>query len=264
VLKVSRSGFYAWFERPESKRTRADRRLGVLVGEAHARSRGTYGSPRVRAELRAHGEHVGRKRVARLMRAQALRGRDRRRFTKTTDSKHKQAVAPNLLQQDFSATAPDQRWVGDVTFLRTPDGWLYLAVLLDLYSRFVVGWALSLNNDRWLALDALDMAYKRRMPEAGLVHHTDRGSPYASDDYRKALADRGVLVSMSSTGNCYDNAAMESWFGMFKAELGDTFESGRAAARDIFDFIEVFYNGQRRHSTLGYLSPREFERAAPC
>lgn len=262
ALRVSPSGYYAWKARPEPARAREDRRLGVLARAAHEQSRGTYGSPRVHAELRAQGLHVSRKRVIRLMQDQNLRGRTRRRFVRTTDSRGTQAPAPNLLARDFSAPAPDRRWVGDVTYLRTPEGFLYLAVILDLFSRFVVGWAISPLNDRRLALRALDMAVRRRSPAPGLVHHTDQGSPYASEDYQRALEGLEAAPSMSRRGNCLDNAAMESCFGTLKTELGEIFESATHAEREVFDYVEVFYNGRRRHSALGYHSPRDFEAQA--
>lgn len=262
ALRVSPSGYYAWKRRSPSRRAQRDQRLGVLVGEAHARSRRTYGSPRVHAELRAQGERVSRKRVIRLMKAQGLRGRGRGVFVRTTDSQHNRPVSDNVLGRDFTASRPNERWVGDVTYLRTPQGWLYLAAIVDLYSRFVVGWALSAVNDRRLALRALDMAVRRRTPADGLLHHTDQGSPYASEDYQKRLAELGIQCSMSRRGNCYDNAAMESWFNTLKSELGERFESAAHASRELFDYIELFYNQQRRHSSLGYRSPREFERHA--
>jgi transposase InsO family protein len=262
ALGVSPSGYYAWKTRPPSERAREDARLGVLVEEAHARSRRTYGSPRIHAELAAHGERVSRKRVVRLMRAKGLRGRGRPGFVRTTDSEHDQPVAPNVLDQDFTADGPNERWVGDVTYLKTPGGWLYLAAILDLYSRYVVGWAVSAINDRRLAMRALDQAVRRRRPPEGLLHHTDQGSPYASEDYQKALDALGFECSMSRRGNCYDNAVMESWFKTLKSELGESFESPAAAQRELFDFIETFYNAERRHSSLGFKSPRDFERLA--
>jgi transposase InsO family protein len=261
ALGVSRAGFYAWRERPESKRVTEDRRLGVLVREAHDRSRKTYGSPRVHAELAAGGERVSRKRVIRLMQEQDLQARVRRRYKCTTDSEHDQPVAPNLLGRRFGADAPNQRWVGDTTELRIGDsGKLFLASIIDLHSRFAVGWALSAVNDRHLVLRALEMALRRRCPDAGLLHHSDQGSPYASDDYQKVLASRGITCSMSRRGDCYDNAAMESWFSTFKFELGERFESYAEAKAQAFDYIEVFYNQQRRHSSLDYLSPAAFEQ----
>jgi len=261
-LGVSKSGYYAWCERPECARVREDRRLSVLTREAHARSRETYGSPRVHRELLAQGEQVSRKRVMRLMQDQELRGKTRRRWTKTTDSKHGLAIAPNVLNREFEAEAPNQRWVADVTYLRVGEGWLFLAAVLDLYSRMVVGWALSETNDRHLAMKALGNALDQRCPGSGLLHHTDRGSPYASDDYQRLLERHGIVCSMSRSGDCYDNAAMESWFGTLKTELGDTFMTADDAEREVFDYVEVFYNRQRRHSAIGYLSPADFERQA--
>ena len=262
ALRVSASGFYAWRKRPASARSRRDVELGVKVREAHARSRGTYGSPRIHADLAAEGTRMGRRRVIRLMREQGLRGRGRKRFVRTTDSAHDLPVVSNLLDRDFTATGPNQRWVGDVTALRTPQGWLYLAVILDLYSRIVVGWALSAVNDRRLALRALEMAVQRRAPPRGLLHHTDQGSPYASHDYQKALDTLGFTCSMSRRGNCYDNAVAESFFNTLKIELGEWFESAGDANRHLFDYIETFYNSRRRHSALGNRSPRDFERMA--
>ena len=262
VMQVSKAGYYAWKARPECAHACEDRRIGVLVNEAHERSRRTYGSPRIHAELKAQGVRVSRKRVIRTMRQHGLRGKVRRSYVKTTDSTHGLATAPNTLDRDFTAAAPNERWVGDVTFLRTPDGWLYLAVILDLYSRMVVGWATSETNDRHLVLNALDQGLRRRRPGTGLLHHTDRGSTYASDDYQAALDKAGIVCSMSRKGNCWDNAAMESWFGTMKTELGEVFESATDADRLLFDFIEVFYNQQRRHSSLGYESPGAFERRA--
>lgn len=261
ALGVSRPGFYAWRRRPESTHARADRRLAVMVRESHERSRKTYGSPRVHADLDAQGVHVSRKRVIRLMQEQELKARVRRRYKCTTMSDHDQPVAPNILARRFEADVPNQRWVGDTTELRIGEsGRLFLAAIIDLFSRFTVGWALSAVNDRHLAIKALEMAVRRRCPEAGLLHHSDQGSPYASEDYQKELAARGITCSMSRRGNCYDNAAAESWFSTFKSELGEDFESYAQAKEQSFDYIEVFYNQQRRHSSIGYLSPAEFER----
>jgi putative transposase len=261
ALGVSRPGFYAWRRRPESTRARADRRLAVMVRESHERSRKTYGSPRVHADLNAQGIHLSRKRVIRIMQEQELKARVRRRYKCTTMSDHDQPVAPNILARRFEADVPNQRWVGDTTELRIGEsGRLFLAAIIDLFSRFTVGWALSAVNDRHLAIKALEMAVRRRCPEAGLLHHSDQGSPYASEDYQKELASRGITCSMSRRGNCYDNAAAESWFSTFKSELGENFESYGQAKEQSFDYIEVFYNQQRRHSSLGYLSPAEFER----
>ena len=263
-LGVSRSGFYAWLGRPESVHAVEDRRLGVLVRAAHERGRKTYGSPRVHAELVDNGERVSRKRVARLMREQDLVARQRRRYKCTTMSDHDQPVAANLLDRKFHAEAPNQRWVGDTTELLVGDSGakLYLAVILDLFSRFVVGWAVSAVNDRHLTIKALDAALQRRCPGAGLLHHSDQGSTYASEDYQDILEKRGITCSMSRRGNCYDNAAMESWNSTLKCELGERFETYAAAKEKLFDYIEVFYNQQRRHSALGYDSPAQYERSA--
>ena len=261
LMAVSPSGFYAAQERPRSLHARRDDKLTEQVVEAHAASKGRYGSPRVHAELKAAGEQVGRKRVARLMREKKLAARMRRRFRTTTDSKHDFPIAPNVLERDFTASAPDRAWVTDITFLWTAQGWLYLAVILDLFSRRVVGWATSQNVDRHLALAALDTALARRRPAAGLVHHSDRGSTYASSDYRKALDARGLECSMSRKGDCWDNAVAESFFSTLKRELEgiDDFESRAGATLSIGDYIDGFYNIQRRHSAINYTSPVEFE-----
>jgi transposase InsO family protein len=262
-LSVSRSGYYAWKERPESERQKADRALAQEVEAVHQESRGTYGSPRVQAELRARGRNVSRKRVARLMGLKGLAARKKRRWVRTTDSRHAQPVAPNLLARDFSPGQPNCTWVTDITYVWTRQGWLYLAVVLDLYSRRVVGWAMSQSIDRHLVLNALDMALQGRQPPRGLLHHSDRGSQYASEDYQQLLAARGIQCSMSRKGNCWDNAVAESFFSSLKMELVHdadfaTHEQARAA---LFEYIEVFYNRQRRHSSLGYLSPVDFELA---
>jgi putative transposase len=202
-LGVSKSGFYAWRSRPDCARAREDRRLAVLTREAHEIGRKAYGSPRVHEELKARGFRVSRKRIIRLMQEQGLKGKARQRWVKTTHSKHDLPVAPNLLDRNFQASGPNQRWVGDITYLRTSEGWLFLAAVIDLYSRMVVGWAVSAIIDRHLVLKALDMALKRRCPGAGLLHHSDQGSQYASEDYQKALEARGITCSMSRKGDCY-------------------------------------------------------------
>ena len=262
VLKVSRAGFYAWFGRPPSPRAVEDARLTVLVREAHERGRRNYGSPRIHKDLIAQEVFVSRKRVIRLMQAKKIVGRQRRRCRSTTMSEHNQPVAPNLLARDFQATEPNQRWVGDTTELITSEGRIYLAAIVDLFSRFVVGWALSASNNRHLTLKALEMALQRRGPTGYLVHHSDQGSTYAADDYQRVLDASGITCSMSRRGNCYDNAAMESWFSTLKSELGERFETHGEAKEKLFDYIEVFYNQQRSHSAIGYVSPAEFERAA--
>ena len=232
--------------------------------EAHECSRRTYGSPRVHAELSANDVRTSRKRVVRLMQAEQLVARKRRRYKCTTMSDHDQPVAANLLDRKFEAEAPNQRWVGDTTELLVgaSGAKLYLAAILDLFSRFVVGWAVSAVNDRHLTIKALDMALRRRCPDAGLLHHSDQGSTYASEDYQKILAAHGITCSMSRRGNCYDNAAMESWNSTLKCELGERFASYGSAKAELFDYIEIFYNQKRRHSSLDYASPAEHERSA--
>jgi transposase InsO family protein len=262
ALGVSRPGYYAWRLRPESTRTREDRRLAVKVRESFEVGRTYYGSPRIYRDLKAEGEHVSRKRVIRLMQEQGLVARVRRRYRCTTMSDHDQPIAPNILARRFEADAPNQRWVGDTTELRVGEsGRVFLAAILDLYSRFVVGWALSAVNDRQLVMRALEMALRRRCPEAGLLHHSDQGSPYASEDYRDLLTTNGITCSMSRRGNCYDNAVAESWFSTLKSELGERFESYAETKEHLFDYIEVFYNQRRRHSALDYVSPGEYERS---
>jgi putative transposase len=262
LLKVSRAGFYAWIGRAPSARAVEDARLTVLIREAHERGRKFYGSPRVHKALIAQEVFVSRKRVIRLMQAEEIVGRQRRRYRCTTMSNHDQAVAANLLDRDFTAERPNQKWVGDTTELITGDGKLYLAAIVDLFSRFVVGWAVSMSNNRHLTMKALEAALHRRCPTGDLLHHSDQGSTYASDDYLGVLDRRGITCSMSRRGNCYDNAAMESWFSTLKSELGERFESNAQAKEKLFDYIEVFYNQQRLHSAIGYVSPAEFERAA--
>jgi len=263
-LGVSRSGFYAWSQRPESARQQADRALAAEVAQVHRDSRGSYGSPRVHAELRARGRRVSRKRVARLMGQQHLAARRRRRWVRTTDSRHALPVASNVLQRDFSPDKPNSTWATDITYVWTGEGWLYLAVVLDLFSRMVVGWSMSERIDTQLVLAALKMAWEGRQPPQGLIHHSDRGSQYASAEYRQALASRGIQCSMSRKGNCWDNAVVESFFSSLKMELVylTDFVTRHQARSALFEYIEVFYNRRRRHSSLGYLSPMEYERAA--
>ena len=255
------SGFYAWKSRPESARAQEDRRLRVLVHASFEESRRRYGSPRVHADLIEQKERVSRKRVVRLMREEGLVARARKRFKATTMSDHDQPVAANLLDRRFKADDANQRWVGDTTELLVGNGGkIYLAAVLDLYSRFIVGWALSAVNDRHLTIKALEMALKRRCPEVGLLHHSDQGCTYASQDYQTLLAGHGMTCSMSRRGNCYDNAVMESFFSTLKSEVGERFEGCGHAKMELFDYIEVFYNQRRRHSTLGQISPAQFER----
>jgi transposase InsO family protein len=261
VLGVSRSGYYAWSKRPKPARAKADAELKAQITVVHAKSRSTYGSPRVHAELRSKGMSVSRKRVERLMREEGIKARQKRRFRRTTDSNHTHPIAPNVLEREFTAEAPNKVWVTDVTYIATDEGWLYLAAILDLFSRRVVGWATSATNDRLLALDALDRALCARKPRPGLLHHSDRGSPYASEDYREALRRRGLVASMSRSGDCWDNAVAESFFATLKAELVDheRYPTRAVATASIGDYLERFYNPARRHSHLGYTSPIEFE-----
>jgi putative transposase len=261
LLAVSPSGYYISQGRPVSPHRRRDKDLSARVTASHLASKRRYGSPRVHADLKAAGQCVGRKRVARLMRENALVARTRRRFRTTTNSKHSFPLAPNVLNRNFTARGPDQVWVTDITFLWTTQGWLYLAVILDLFSRRVVGWATSQNVDRHLALAALDMALVHRRPSGGLVHHSDRGSTYASTDYRDALEFRGIECSMSRKGDCWDNAVAESFFATLKREMenSDDLESREVATLSIREYIDGFYNFQRRHSAINYNSPVEFE-----
>ena len=261
VLGVSRSGFYAWEERGPSTRSVEDERLAVRIAAIHKASGNTYGSPRVHDELADEGVFVSRKRVARLMAELGLESVRKRRFKATTDSNHALPVAENVLDRKFDVDAPDVAWVTDITYVWTSEGWLYLAAILDLFSRRVVGFAMSERIDRALVLEALRVAVGRRAPNAGLLHHSDRGSQYASGDYQDALDDLGVVCSMSRKGNCWDNAVAESFFATLKTECvyPRRFATKREAREVIFDFIEGFYNPRRRHSTLGYLSPAEFE-----
>jgi len=260
-LAVTPSGFYAWCKRPASARATRDRALKVLVQASFDASKQRYGSPRIHEDLLEQQERVSRKRVIRLMQEEGLKARVRKRFKGTTINDPALPVAANLLDRQFTAAAPNQRWVGDTTeFVIGESTKLYLAAILDLYSRFLVGWAISPVNDRHLTIKALEMALKRRAPDAGLLHHSDQGCTYASEDYQAILDARGITCSMSRRGDCYDNAVMESFFSTVKSELADRFASFSEAKMELFDYIEVFYNQRRRHSTLGQISPAAFER----
>jgi putative transposase len=262
AMRVSASGFYAWCKREPSTHAKKDVELRVLIRASFEQSRRTYGSPRIHEDLVEEGEHVGRNRVIRIMQEEGIKARLRKRFKCTTMSEHDQPIAPNVLDRKFEASAPNQRWVGDTTeMLTTSGGKFFLAAIIDLYSRYCVGWAVSAVNDRHLTIRALEMAIRRRCPEAGLLHHSDQGSTYASEDYRDILDTHGITCSMSRRGNCLDNAAMESWFSTVKFELGETFESIHRGKEQLFDYIEVFYNQQRRHSSIDYVSPARYERA---
>jgi len=263
-LEVSPSGYYAWQKRRDSPGPRAlqDRALVQEIEQIHSRSRQTYGSPRVVEELRKQGRRHGRNRIARLMQQEGLCGRQKRRYrVQTTNSNHDQPIAPNRLAEAPKATAPNQLWVADITYIETKENWLYLAAIMDLYSRKIVGWAMSERIDTVLVLKALGMALLHRSPPANLLFHSDRGVQYASDDYRQALSHAGLIASMSRSGNCYDNAAMESFWSTLKLELvyRQDFQTRAQARSQIFDYIESFYNRQRTHSALGYRSPVDFE-----
>jgi len=262
ALSVSPSGFYAWRSRPQSPRKIANRELLADIRRVHARHRQRYGAPRIYAELRAEGQTASRKRVARLMRQHGIRARAPRRFRVcTTDSKHSLPVAENLLDQYFVADRPDHVWLADITYIPTAEGWLYLAVILDLFTRKVVGWAMREHMRAELTIAALTMAIQRRRPKAGLIHHSDRGSQYAAGDYRDVLKAAAITPSMSRKGNCWDNAPMESFFGTLKTELvhHSEYPNRDTARRDLFAYIEGYYNRQRRHSAIGYITPEQAE-----
>jgi putative transposase len=262
-LRVTRSGFYAWVRRPLSARSQRDLVLRTKLRAFHAASHHRYGRPRLWKDLREDGEAVSEKRVRRLMHEDSLQGKVPKRFKQTTNSDHDDPIAGNHLDRDFTAAAANQRWVGDTTeFVIGENAKLYLAAILDLYSRYVVGWAISAVNDRRLTLKALEMAIHRRCPAPGLLHHSDRGCTYTCDDYQRYLASRGITCSMSRRADCYDNAVMESFFATVKKEEADRFPSYSDAKMALFDYIEVFYNQRRRHSTLGQISPAAFERGA--
>jgi putative transposase len=263
VLSVSRSGYYAWLRRSESRRSQKNRRLLIDIKAVYRASRQNYGSPRVYEALRAQGILCSVNRVARLMRVEGIRAKRRRRFRpRTTDSTHVHPVAANLLDRKFQVDGADRVWMADITYIATQEGWLYLAVIIDLYSRFVVGWSMSARITSQLTIDALTMALQRRRPGPALVHHSDRGSQYASGDYRIVLQKHKIISSMSRKGNCYDHAPVESFFGTLKTELVHhrRYRSRAEAKADIFDYLEIFYNRQRLHSSLGYKSPAAFER----
>ena len=261
LLGVSASGYYAWRRRPESPRGQRDRALMAEIRRVHEASKGVYGSPRVHAELVAEGLRVGRHKVARLMRLARLRGCPKRRFRVMTQREPAHPVAKNLLQQDFTAEAPNQRWAADITYISTAQGWLYLAVVMDLYSRRIVGWSMSRWMSRHLVVDALRMALAARRPEGPPIHHSDRGGQYTSDDFRDELARHGIACSMSGSANCYDNAVVESFFGLLKRERVNRvrYRTRDEARADLFEYIEVFCNRKRRHGYLGNVSPADFE-----
>lgn len=261
LLEVSRSGFYAWQRRPASARARRDTQLVVALHASYAHHRGKYGRPRLTRDLREAGYRVNHKRVRRLMLREGLAAQRRRRFVRTTDSRHALPVAPNLLERDFGASAPNQKWVTDITYVDTDEGWLYVALVMDLFSRRLVGWAMSDRIDTRLTMDALALALGLRDPPAGLLHHSDRGSQYCAHNYREVLKNRGITVSMSRRANCYDNAPMESANGTLKVErvYDEHYATRQEAIDDLTEYIG-YYNSERRHSALDYDSPVQFER----
>ena len=261
ALAVSPAGYYAWRARPESVRGAANRALAAKIRGIHRESRETYGSPSIWDALVKQGHRVGEHRIARLMRAEGIRAKTVKKWRATTQSNHRMPVAANALDRQFSVTRPNRVWAGDITYVWTTEGWLYLAVVLDLYSRAVIGWALEARLTGDLTQQALTMAIRHRTPKAGLLHHSDRGSQYAATAYQQLLTTHGMTGSMSRRGNCWDNACVESFFGTLKRELiyHRQYRTRDEATQDIFEYIEVFYNRLRRHSTLGYYSPAEFE-----
>jgi transposase InsO family protein len=264
VLRVARSGYYAWRGREESARARRDRQLAVKIRAFHEASRGTYGSPRILDDLKDDGETVGRKRVARIMRQEDLTGQVPRQYRRTTDSKHNLPVAENIVDRNFDPKAPNQVWAADITYIRTWEGWLYVAVVLDLFSRRVVGWAIADHMRTELVLDAFMMAVEQRRPFAGLVHHSDRGSQYASHAYQDALGAHDMVCSMSRKGDCWDNSVVESFFGTLKEDLihRHSWPTKSQAKRAIAEYIICFYNSHRRHSYIDNISPIEYEMRA--
>jgi putative transposase len=259
ALKVSASGYYDWQARPESPRAKYDRQLTQTIRQVHAESDGTYGSPRIHAELNATGHPCGRPKVARLMHLAGLKGCPKRRFRVTTKSG--MTRASNLLEQDFSAATTNERWASDITYLWTGQGWLYLAVVMDLYSRRIIGWSMSRRINRHLVLDALNMALGQRRPGEDLIHHSDRGVQYLSDDFQALLKVNGITCSMSDKGSCYDNAVVESFFASLKRERTKRikYQTRNEARAVVFDYIERFYNRKRRHGYVGNISPVQFE-----
>jgi len=262
VLAVSVSGYYDWLKHEPGPRARQRAELGERIAQIHADSRGAYGSPRVFKQLKNEGQAVGRKRVESIMRERELQGKcPRKRVPRTTDSAHQEPVADNVLQRDFTATAANQKWVADITYVDTDEGWLYLATVMDCFSRRIVGWHAADHLRAELVERALTMAIRSRdvRHEHGLVHHSDRGVQYASGMFQALLSEHGLVCSMSRKGDCYDNAAMESFFGTLKTELDEPLPTRAAARLALFEYIEVFYNRQRLHSTLGYTSPAAYE-----
>lgn len=265
VFSVSRAGYYAWKKRPESKRKKDDRRFLTHIKTSFQSSRDTYGYRRIHQDLRDQNEDCGKHRIARIMRENGIRPKTKRKFRVTTDSKHNKPIHENHLSRQFNAAMPNQRWVSDITYIPTVEGWLYLATVMDLYSRKIVGWAMSNRMTDTLVTDALKMAlFRRKIRASDLLLHSDRGSQYAGDNYQKLLGTYGIICSMSRAGDCWDNAAMESFFHSLKTECvhHERYTTRDEAKKSVFDYIEVFYNRRRRHSFLGYKSPEQFELLA--
>lgn len=262
TFNVSRSGYYQWLKRKPSLRDKKDELLKDEILKIYHRGRGNYGSPRIHRDLIKAGISCGKNRVERLMKELGIRAKHKKKFKVTTDSWHKYPVAENLLNRDFNPCGPNQCWVSDISYIYTKEGWLYLAVVMDLYSRKIVGWAMGNRLTKDLVIKALKMAIENRRPGPGLLMHSDRGIQYASYDYQKLLKKYGMICSMSRKGNCYDNAAMESFFHTLKVELiyGNVYEARMQARRCIFEYIEVFYNRIRTHSAIGYNSPEDYEK----
>ena len=261
VLQVSRSGYYDWAQRAESVRRCRDRELSLLIRRIHLETRGVYGARKIHQALLTLGEPCGRHRVARLMRQDGLKGCPKRRFRRLAGDPPSHPIAPNLLAQDFTANRANERWAADITFIATRQGWLYLAIVMDLYSRRIVGWAMDSQVGRHLVIDALTMALGYRQPQDSLLHHSDRGPQYTSDDFRDLLARHSIQYSMSARGSCYDNAPVESVFSLLKRERvrRRIYRTREEAKADVFDYIECFYNRRRSHAYLDYLSPVEYE-----
>jgi len=262
VLEVSKSGFYDWSKRDHDSKRAQEQELIEKIGKIHEGSRKTYGSPRIFKVLKGLGEKIGKGRVEKLMRENDIRAKQKRKFKATTDSKHSLSIAPNVADRNFEVGAANKLWCSDITYIWTTEGWLYLAIVIDVGTRKLVGWSMQDNMKTDLVLAALEMAYKRQNPGRGLIHHADRGSQYASHDFRQRLWAYGMIESMSGKGNCWDNAVAESFFHTLKTECvyQERFKTREQARQSIFDYIEVFYNRQRLHSALGYVSPECYER----
>jgi len=260
VLKVSRSGYYTWADRGPSRREQSNQQLWVKIRQSYDDSRKTYGSPRITVDLRESGETCNKKRVARLMRINGIAAKTKRKFKITTNSRHDQPAVPNLVNQEFTAKRQGQLWTSDITYLWTKAGWLYLSVVLDVYNRQIVGWAMSERLNRQLVIASLNQALTQGCPTKNMIFHSDQGSQYTSDEFRKFLINHGILASNSGSGNCYDNAITETFFHTLKTELiyFENYQTREEARLSVFEYIEVFYNRKRRHSALGYKSPIDF------